>query len=349
MTLAAVLEGPRQIAVRPVALPPPRRDEVLIAVDACAICATDLGAWARGSRLPGPGLSGHEIAGVITQVGSGVSGLQVGDRVCVEPNLAVCCGRCPRCRDGLTFFCGDKRELPSWGFAEQMVIPARAAIRIPESMPTSLAVLAEPMACAMHAIRQSWTAGERDGRLDGLDVAIIGAGPLGLLALAAIRHAGARRVLVAARHGNQRDAARRLGAELIAEDLAALREARPQMVLIAAGAGPALLGDALAAIDVTGEVVVLGLLSEQQPVDARRAVLRGSRVSFSISYGGRGRDADFARGLEVLGANPSTFEFMLSHRYSLQDVAAAFHQAANRRGGSFRVIVAPPVGHEQPT
>jgi threonine dehydrogenase-like Zn-dependent dehydrogenase len=342
MTVAAFLEGPRLLAVHPHQLPDASADEVRIRVQTCAICATDLRAWARGSLLDHAGVTGHEIAGVVAAAGAEVERLAPGDRVTVEPNLAVCCGDCARCREGLTFFCERRRDLPAWGFAEEILVPAQAAIAIPHGMPTELAALTEPMACAVHALRRSWTGSSRGGRIDGVDVGIVGAGPIGLMALAAARRLGAGRVSVAARHPHQRQAARALGGEPIGEDPAELREAAPRLVIIAADAGPRVLAEALATVGGAGEVIVLGLLDEPQQIDARRAVLRGSRVTFSISHGGWGADLDFLAALEVLGSDFRAFTRLLSHRFELAEIARAFDLAADRSIPSFRVVVGPP-------
>jgi threonine dehydrogenase-like Zn-dependent dehydrogenase len=344
MSLAAFLEASRQLRVGEHRLPGLGEGEVRLRVQACGVCATDLHAWARGTRVGQAGLTGHEIAAIVIEVGEGAGALQVGDQVCVEPNLAVCCGDCSWCREDVSFFCGHKRDLPAWGFAEEIVVPAHAALRIPASVPPLVAPLAEPLACAVHAIRSSAIATRRGGRLEDLDVAIVGAGPLGLLTLAAARHAGARRVFVAARHEHQREGVLRLGGEPVGEDPAELAAKQPRLVLIAAGAGPRVLSDALGSVPPSSEIVVLGLLDEPQPIEARRAVLRGTRLSFSISYGGWGADSDFALGLAVLAREPKAFEFLVSHRFALADVADAFALASARGGRSFRVVVLPGGG-----
>jgi threonine dehydrogenase-like Zn-dependent dehydrogenase len=333
VTIAAYLDGPRRISIREFAPPAPAPDEVLVAVRACAVCATDLQPWAVGTSSGQAGLTGHEIAGEV-RAGLGAPGR----RVCIDPNLAVCCRRCRWCRDGLPFLCADKRALPAWGFSEQMVVPADAAVGVPDGLPTATAVLAEPLACVVHALRRSVT-GARHGRLNGAIVGIAGAGTVGLLAIAAVRHAGAARVLISARHAHQRAAALGFGAEVVGEDLVAMREARPEVVIVAAGAA-GLLGQALRAVDRGGEVIMLGLANAPETIDARRALLRGNRVTFSISYGGHG--TDFRTAIEILAAAPAAFTPLLTETVPLTEVASGFERAAARSERSgFRVLVAP--------
>lgn len=339
MTLAAFLEGPRRLSLREHLVPAPASDQVRLRVAACGVCATDVRAWTRGSPIGQAGVTGHEIAAVVSEAGGEVERLQPGDRVCVEPNLAVCCGDCQCCRTDLTFFCADKRRLPGWGFAEEIVVPSLAAVKIPEALPTAVAALTEPLACAVNALRRSFVAAERGGRLDHVDVAIVGAGAVGLLALAAARRAGARRVYVVARHEHQQRAVRQLGGEALGESPDQLAGVQPNLVLIAAGGIGQLLATALCAVAPGGEVVVLGLLDEPQQLAARRAVMRGIRMSFSISHSGWGRDSDFAHALAILAAEPGSFEFLLSHRFALKDVSRAFELAASPRERSFRALI----------
>jgi L-idonate 5-dehydrogenase len=218
-----------------------------------------------------------------------------------------------------------------------MVVAAPGALPVPAALTPALGVLGEPMACVVHALRRSVVA--RDG-LDGATVGIVGAGTVGLLALAAVRRAGAAGVHVAVRHEHQRRAVERLGGVVVGEDPAELRAARPALLLVAAGHGDALLAGALSAVDAGGEVVVLGLPDAPQPVDARRAVLRELRLTFSISYGASGADGDMAAALELLAAEPEAFAPLLGERFALGDVDAAFHAAAER-GRGFRVLVEP--------
>src|SRR3954451_798790 len=108
MTRAAFLAGPRRIALATIDLPAPGRGEAAVAVAACGVCGTNLDGWAAPDKaLPAallPGAHGHEVAGIVTAVGPGVKEPAVGERVCLEPNLALQPG-----------------PLPAWGFAESIV------------------------------------------------------------------------------------------------------------------------------------------------------------------------------------------------------------------------------------
>lgn len=335
MIRAAVLRSARRIDVVACALPAPAPDEVQIEVAACGVCATDLSVWRRGREV-GPGLTGHEIVGEVVQVGSAVEGLEVGLRVCVEPNLATGCGSCTACAAGSAFFCTQKRPLPVWGFADAMNVRGAGALCLPGDMTAGLGILAEPLGCAVHALRRSWSVAAGGG-LAGVDVVIVGAGPLGLTTILACRHFGAERVRVAARGERQRAAVRQLGGDVIGED------SRPSadLVVVTAGEGEEMLSRAMAMAAPGGEVVVLALVDSPQVLDARRAVVTEKRVAFSISYGGSGLSGDMATAIRILDRNQDAADVVTGPRFGLEDVAAAFAAAGDRVQRHPKVVVQP--------
>jgi len=347
---AAVISGTGRLELRDVELPAPEADEVAVRVLACGVCGSNLHSWQhpeltveRGGSAR-PGAAGHEVVGVVSAAGDQAVGLRPGDVVSVEPNLASSCGHCEACADGQAWFCRHRRELPAWGFAEEMVLAAHGALVAPAGMPPAIVSLAEPFACGIHALRQSFTAAARGGRLDGIRVAVLGAGVTGLLTLAAARHLGAGEVVVLARHDHQAEAARALGADrVLRTDASAelLRRSRPQVVVEAVGGGADTLRTALSVVDRRGEVVVLGLFDRAQEIDVRRAVYRETRLFFPVTYGRYEGVTDFAIALEVLGADPARYAGLVTHEFPLTDVQQAFLTARDKRSGSLRVVVAP--------
>jgi 2-desacetyl-2-hydroxyethyl bacteriochlorophyllide A dehydrogenase len=349
---AAVWRGPRQLELTTVGLPSPGEHEVAVAVEACGICATNLRVWAT-SRRPGvpaaaPGFSGHEIVGRIAAVANRTSALRVGDLVCVEPVRAAACRVCSACEDGRAWFCQRRREIPVWGFADAIVVASDSVAPLPADMATA-GTLVEPLACAVHAIRQSWTAQPENGGLDGRRIAILGAGATGLLLVVAARHLGAGSVTVLARYDHQAVLAADLGADEVvrSDDPQArehLRSLRPQLVVEAVGARSGTFELALASVAPGGELAVLGLFDATQQIDARRAVLTELRLAFPVAYGSsRGLD-DFQIALAILSQSHARLERLVTHSFELADVGAAFATAADKRTGAVRVIVQPSPG-----
>jgi threonine dehydrogenase-like Zn-dependent dehydrogenase len=346
---AASWRGPRELELTTVSLPSPGENEVAVAVEACGVCATNLRAWAErprpGAPAAAPGFSGHEIVGRVAAVASPAGGLRVGDRVCVEPVRAAACGACAACERGRAWFCQRRREIPVWGFADAMVVGIDSVLPLPAEVATA-GTLVEPLACAVHAIRQSWTAQPENGGLDGRRIAILGAGATGLLLVVAARQLGAGNVAVLARYDHQAELAADLGADdvLRSDDPRArerLRSLRPELVVEAVGARSGTFELALASVVPGGEVAVLGLFDSAQQIDARRAVLTELRLTFPVAYGSsRGID-DFRIALAIVSRSHDRLERLVTHSFELADVGAAFATAADKRTGAVRVVVQP--------
>jgi 2-desacetyl-2-hydroxyethyl bacteriochlorophyllide A dehydrogenase len=347
MTRAVSLRGLRQLEVGSVELPAPGPTEVIVRVEGCGVCATNLHDWAhperamRGSELPGA--HGHEVSGVVAEVGGAVEWLVAGDRVCLEPALACACGDCPACAAGRPRSCRNRATLPVWGFADAMVVPERGLVRVPASLDLELACLAEPLASAVHGLRHCWSAAD-DGRVEGLRVAVVGGGAIGLCATLAARALGAAEVTVVARHEQQARVAEALGADnVLADDDAtvpSLRRLRPELVVEAAGGDGSALRTALAAVADDGEVVVLGLPDTPAELDVARLVLHNIHAFFAAAYGTRDGVSDFSVALALLAETAAAAQ-LITQRYPLADAADAFARAAGRQRDALRVVLRP--------
>lgn len=197
MTAAVYLDG--VIEVKTVARPRPEAGEVVLQLEAAAICATDLKIWRRGHRNIIPGseaILGHELVGRVAEIGSGVDEGWLGKRVVVSPNIG--CGVCSACREGWDSYCSRYKAygvgLPG-GLAEYIKIYAESVLRghlipVPEHIPTKIAVLAEAASCCYRGLRDcNLKAGET--------VLVMGAGPMGILSMASAVAMGASLVIAA--------------------------------------------------------------------------------------------------------------------------------------------------------
>jgi L-iditol 2-dehydrogenase len=174
---AALLVEPRKIEIRDVQAPEPGPDEVLIRVIMAGICGSDYSLYHGKLSVPLPVIPGHEAVGLIETLGLGVSGFALGQRVTIQPNFA--CGECQVCRSGHENICPAKVRLGidrDGVFAEYVTVPARYVWPIPEGLEDEVAVFAEPLAVATHAMK---IAAPRKGDR----TLILGAGVIGLLTL----------------------------------------------------------------------------------------------------------------------------------------------------------------------
>ncbi len=216
---AAVLFGPGDLRITDFAEPPLSENGVKIAVAYCGLCGTDFHKFAgkAGSRpVTYPVPLGHEISGVVVDVGAAVTAFRKGDRVTVDPNWS--CGTCQYCKKGKRHLCTASKGVVK-GMAEYICPPSENVYRLPDSLSLRDAALTEPLSCCLHGM-------DLLGVLPGETVAIVGCGAIGALMLQLCRSAGAGRIVVMDANEEKREIALSLGASLfvnpVSEDVEAV-------------------------------------------------------------------------------------------------------------------------------
>ena len=208
MIKSAVLYGKEDVRIENVKRAALRPGEVRVAIEVALTCGTDLKVFKRGyhaKMIVPPAVFGHELSGTVNEIGPGVKGWQIGDRV-VAANSAPC-GECLHCRAGQENLCDDLLFL-NGAYAESIAVPARIVeknlLRLKPRTPFRDAALVEPLACVVQGVE--------DAKLRaGQHLLILGAGPIGLMFVALARHLGCH-ITVAGRRAPRLEAARRLGA-----------------------------------------------------------------------------------------------------------------------------------------
>ncbi|WP_353476076.1 L-idonate 5-dehydrogenase (plasmid) [Salipiger sp. H15] len=196
---AVVIHGPKDLRVEEIAAAPaPAAGEVRVAISHGGICGSDLHYYHHGGfgtvRLREPMALGHEVSGIVTEVGAGVTGLAEGDRVAVNPSRP--CGACEYCQQGMANHCLDMRfngsamRFPHEQglFRAQITLPAGQLVKLSPDADLALAAMSEPLAVCLHAVRLA-------GSLIGRRVIVSGCGPIGCLTIAAARLAGAEEII----------------------------------------------------------------------------------------------------------------------------------------------------------
>ncbi len=208
---ALIFDRPGDIRVGDLPSPEPGPGEVVIEVGAASVCASDLRVY-RGEKYAKPGVvPGHEFAGTVILLGEGVNDLSLGDRVAVYPIIA--CGGCAFCRRGLRNRCTSRQTLgydEHGGLAEQVLLPASLvaqghAVKLAAGADWGRAALTEPTACVLNSL-------ESCRFRAGAGVAVLGAGPMGLLHVLLARALGAGQIVVAEPVAVRREAAAEIGA-----------------------------------------------------------------------------------------------------------------------------------------
>jgi threonine dehydrogenase-like Zn-dependent dehydrogenase len=186
-----------------------RDDEVLVKVESCGVCGTDVHIFEGESRSSPPVVLGHEYAGIVEDSGSTAGKGFLGKRVAVDPNIS--CGVCYYCRRGLVHLCAKLRALGvdiDGGMAEFCAVPANQIFTVPDGASADVCAFIEPVSCAIHGI-------DRAGIHVGDTVVILGGGTIGLIMLQLVRRAGAAQTIIVEPLLPKQEIARKLGATLI--------------------------------------------------------------------------------------------------------------------------------------
>ena len=346
---ALVLRGNYDIGVEERPDPRPAPGEVVIEVIATGICGSDFHGYSgeNGRRHPGQ-VMGHETVGRIGELGSGVTGLELGQLVTVNPVMG--CNDCPACASGQQQWCsrrvvlGVAPEIPA-AFADRVAVRASNVVALPEEMPAELGALVEPLAVGWHAVRRG-AATPQDR------VLVIGGGPIGQACLLAARRMGVHNLALSDVSPSRRELCAGLGARVIdptagdlAEQVAAALGGPATLVVDAVGV-TATVADALAASGLGSRIVLVGMGSPQLDL-AAYAVSTGERSLIgSFTYSA----AEFAETAAWVGSVPDGVASLVDGRVGWDGAPGSFDDLARGRSTASKILVFPqgPPAKAQP-
>jgi len=348
---AAVLYGEGDMRlVDDYPVPQPGPDEVLIKVAACAICGTDPKILAHGwpNHPPyGQFIFGHEYTGTVAALGPRVTGLAVGDPVAVEPHKG--CGVCANCRDGLYTTCLNYGQAgkghrhygfsTNGGYAEYACNHVNSVYKVPAGMPLDQATLITTAATSLYGIRRI------GGIQAGETVVVSGPGPIGLMAVAMARLLGAGTIILTGTRSERLALGHDLGADLL---LNTREEHVVERVLeLTGGVGASAVlecagtlqaaADAVEMAKKNGRVALIAMYKEPAPLNVNKIVQWNITVAGSKAEGER----SLAQALALLGRGTVDLSPLITHRFPLGDIHAAFETAEKRLGGAIKVVVIP--------
>lgn len=340
---AIVVHAANDLRVDEVAIPEPGPGEVLIRVEWGGICGSDVAYVANGisgtAVLKTPLVLGHEVSGQVAALGEGTTGIAVGTPVTIHPATMVGDGRMPDRLAGRTNlypqvrYFGSAAMVPhtNGGMSEYLVARVDQLVPLPDGLDTKRAALAEPLSVGLHALHRAGTV--VDGGIVGRTILVNGAGPIGLLLMAAAKWLGAERVIAADLNA---DALRR--AEAIGADETVLigEQELPEDVELAfeASGSPKALGSLLARTARGGVIVQVGNL----PAAPIEAVL-GQLVTREITWIGSFRFADEMPKAVQLLADGLRVDPIVSHEFPLERALEAFDMATSRDSGASKVMI----------
>jgi L-iditol 2-dehydrogenase len=336
---AALLHAPGSLEVSTLPRPDCPEGGLLIKVEACSVCASDVKMVRLGHRdLLYPRILGHEVAGKIVESSAEGGSLEVGDRVQVWPGMA--CGDCPQCLRGHDNQCSSIGILGfnrDGGFAELMAVPGECVSsggvnRLDDGMPSDLATLAEPLACCMNA-QESLGVGFGD------NVLIVGGGPLGALHALLARHHRASMVTVMERESRRRKMLSPTGADQVIEP----PEPDAWGAALDLTSGQGFDKIILAASEVQVDDRLLGILAPRGqlclfsglPKDRATATVDLNQLHYMErrvvgSYGCR--SADCRQALRLLTDGGIEASWLISGRFGLDSIHEALRHAESKEG-----------------
>ncbi len=320
---AAIMEAPYKMHVGSWETPRPGPGEVLVEVGAAGICAGDMYFYlGKNPYAIYPQICGHEIAGLVRETGEGVTGLEAGTPVVVEPFLG--CGTCYPCRVGKSNCCSNLQIIGvhrPGGYAEVLTAPATHIHRVPADLSLPFASFAEPVAIGVQACRR--------GEVGAEYVLVLGCGPIGLAVIEVAKARGAR-IVATDVMPERMETARRLGAATLPADDNLLQAILDQTngegapVVIEATGSPKAMEQTVDLVAAGGRIVILGLLKKGVTVNLpgldftrKEMTIVGSRASVNC----------FPEALELLAGGAITYP-QVATEFSLWEAPRVFAELA---------------------
>lgn len=330
---ALLLEAYGRLSIAEMDLPAVGADEGLVRVRACGICGSDIHGYTgiTGRRIP-PLVMGHEAAGVIERIGSGVTGFAPGDRVTFDST--VYCGGCEFCRRGdvnlcdarnvLGVSCADYRR--HGAFAEFVAVPARILHKLPDTLSFEHAAMVEPLAVAVHAV-------DRRRPAPSDRVVVIGCGMIGLLTIQVLRARGCGFIVAADLLADRREHAMRMGAARVVADVSELPEADHVFEVVGY---PETVAAAIRCVRKGGVVTLVGNLTPEvvlplQAVVSRQITLLGTCASCG----------EYPEALELLASRKVDVAPLISAVAPLAGGQSWFDRLHRADEGLMKVILTP--------
>lgn len=330
--------GIGNVEVRNVPEPKPKPDEVKVEVKAAAICGTDVHIYYDEYENSPPVVLGHEMAGIVVEVGREVTMFQVGDRVTSE-TFKYTCGQCRFCQVGLIGLCLNRLSMGvhvDGAFARYVLQRQESLHRLPENVDFDAGSLCEPASAAVRAVY------ERARILPGDVVIVSGPGPIGLFCLQAAKTLGARVVLCGLAVDEDRLAlGKELGADFVinveTDSLDSVRDITgglgADVAIECAGAGVS-LDQCIQAVRKGAQLVEIGLFGRHVEVNMDQAVIKELTILPSFTY----RHRTWERTIRLIGEGKLKTAPLVSGRFPLTEWEKAFEVVKTRRGCKFLLL-----------
>lgn len=335
------MHGIRDFRLEKTSKPRILSNEVQVKVGAAGICGTDLHFYRGEWEVKTPLVPGHEFSGIIAEVGKDVRGFEVGDRVVAEPNMV--CGKCYFClMSDRNFFCERLKAVGvdvDGAFAEYVKVKAQNLYRFPESLSFEEAALIEPLACCIRGL-------DRINIKAGDTVAIVGAGPIGLLLLQLVKMAGASMVIQTDLDEKRLNFARELGADFTVnvqddDPVRVIRELTSGYgvdIAVEAVGSPEAITQAMEVTRRGGHLNVFGVSPQNAVWTVKPFDLYSKELTITTSYRS---PFTFQRAIKIASSGKLKLKPLISHVFPLDEIVRVFDMLDRKLEKTVKIIVKP--------
>ena len=336
--LQQVMTAPGKIEFREIETPVPKAGEVLIRIMKIGVCGSDIHVWhGKHPFTSYPVTQGHEVSGEIAALGAGVENLEVGQKVTIQPQ--VVCGKCYPCRHGKYNLC---ETLKVMGFqttgvaSEYFAVDAAKVTPLPQEMSFDEGAMIEPLAVAVHAVRKF-------GDMQGMRVAVLGAGPIGILVAQAAKGMGAESVLITDISDLRLEKARQCGVDFcvntreadFGEALVSSFGPDKADVIYDCAGNNVTMGQAIRCARKGSTIILVAVFAGMAEVDL--AVLNDHELDLNTTM--MYRNEDYLEAIELVRAGKVDLQPLISKHFAFRDYAEAYRYIDENRETTMKVII----------
>ena len=336
--LQQVMTAPGKIEFREIETPVPKAGEVLIRIKKIGVCGSVIDDWHGNQPFTSyPDTQGHEVSGEIAALGAGVENLEVGQKVTIQPQ--VVCGKCYPCRHGKYNLC---ETLKVMGFqttgvaSEYFAVDAAKVTPLPQEMSFDEGAMIEPLAVAVHAVRKF-------GDMRGMRVAVLGAGPIGILVAQAAKGMGAESVLITDISDLRLEKARQCGVDFcvntceadFGEALVSSFGPDKADVIYDCAGNNVTMGQAIRCARKGSTIILVAVFAGMAEVDL--AVLNDHELDLNTTM--MYRNEDYLEAIELVRAGKVDLKPLISKHFAFRDYAEAYRYIDENRETTMKVII----------
>ncbi len=333
-----VMTEPGKIVFREIETPAPKPGEVLVKIMRIGVCGSDIHVWhGKHPFTKYPITQGHEVSGEIAALGSGVSQFTVGQKVTIQPQ--VVCGKCHPCRHGKYNLC---EELKVMGFqttgvaSEYFAVDASKVTPLPETMSFDEGAMIEPLAVAVHAVN-------RFGDMKDMQVAVLGAGPIGILVAQAAKGMGAKSVLITDVSDIRLEKGKECGVDFCVNTAqtdfgdAMVRAFGPDKadVIYDCAGNDVTMGQAIRYARKGSTIILVAVFADMAKVDL--AVLNDHELDLNTTM--MYRNEDYLGAIRLVNEGKVKLRPLISKHFAFADYAEAYRYIDANRQSTMKVII----------